>query len=311
MGTISTESEIFQMTLLSVAAASGSRAPTHNLREVRAGFCNNHDSRIIAPSSQGRPIFSPYFPCLPPEEQDEWISIWLAAKFTHQVVMIDDPTYPEVLPQYGTFWPGPSFAPTTAQFSSALTRLLTAGFTPIVFATTGEFPADMSLFGQFEQKIRSYLLPFANQIITCSGWEPYWTRDQWQQMFDLLRRVLGPDAILAVHLPANYADGTGDPLDWTTCFAEVDVFLLQLDPPYNAGQIATMGAGWSQVLCRALGQAGCPNYMAGRTRPITICVFEHVAYPQIRGWITDVDIDTVMAWDTAQGVRWLGNSNGF
>ena len=293
------------MTLVQVAAASSTRSPAHDLRHVQTGFCNLHDS-------QGRPIFSPYFPCLPPEEQDEWIALWQAAKFSHQVVMIDDPTYPEGLPQYGgAFYPAPAFAPSPAQFVSAGLKLLANGITPIVFCTTGAFPADMSLFGQFEQRIRSYCLPFVGQAIFNAEWEAYWSRDQWQQMFDLLRRVLGPDAILAVHLPANYADGTGDPSDWTTCFSEVDVFLLQLDPPGAAANLPPMLAGWQQVVCRVLGQSGCPNYMAGRTRPITVCLLEDNAYYYIRADATDADMDACVTAGRNLGLTLFGNANGF
>ena len=272
-------------------------SPPHLVPQVNAGFCNLHDSK-------GRPIFSPYFPCLPAEDQADWMARWAAANFTHAAIMLDDPVYPENLPQYGTEYPAPHFVPTSAQFAAAATTLLTAGLTPIVFCTTGEYPSDLT---SFEQKIREYCLPFAADAIFVEGWEPYWTNDQHAALYAILRRVLGPSAILALHLPSNYVHNGGGQADWDTAFAEVNVFLMELSPASNMADAASQEPGWLQCITRGIVPTpGVPFYIGGRTG----CVFEQVAYYQIRGEITDTDIDQIMAWDRAQGVQWLGNMNG-
>ncbi len=278
-------------------------SPPHDRRNVRAGFCNLHDSK-------GRPIFSPYFPCLPVEDQDDWMARWLHAGMTHAAIMIDDPVYPEVLPQYGTEYPAPHFAPTSAQFAAAATTLLTAGFTPIVFCTTGEYPSDLAAF---EARLSEYCLPFAADAVFVEGWEMYATADQFRALYASMRKILGPSAILALHLPQGYVDdGAGD-ADWRDdgAFAEVDVFLMQLSPPYSAADIPRMAPGWLQDIQRVIPTPGVDYRFRNRTRPVTPVVFEMVAYPQIRGYITDTDIDIVMAWVQAQGIELLGNANHF
>lgn len=285
--------------------------PPHAIRTVQAGFCNRHDSVVVAPSTQGRPIFSPYFVCLPPDQQQEWIAIWQAAGMRHVPIMIDDPVYPEGLPQYGgAEYPAPHFAPTVAQFQAACTVLLANGFTPIVFTTTGAVPTD---WAAYQSRVQQYCGPFAHQIIAVEGWEPYATNDQFSAWFAAMRAALGPDAILGLHLPSNYIDNGNGDADWTDSgpFAEVDVFLMELAPPQSAADIATMGAGWLQCIQRVIQTPGVDYRFGNRTRPVTPVVFEQVAYYQIREQISDADIDTVMAWDQQQRVQWLGNANQF
>lgn len=172
--------------------------PTREERMAyRASFCTHNDRR-------GRPVFDVFYPSLPPDERREWLEDKAALGLTH-IVLCRKYGYPRytdwMKKQFGVTWEGRDVP--QDEFQALLREVLDAGFFPIVWLPFDEDQAGMNAIydGRMEAELLA-LVPLAHRL---GGVVPAWeTPGAWRSKANidaslLMRRILGPAAVLVLH----------------------------------------------------------------------------------------------------------------
>jgi hypothetical protein len=313
------------LAVAAVAVCARADAPTRHsadeLRQIRANFCNLHDSR-------GRVIFTPYITGLPDAERAEWYRRLVTAGSTHVVLTPGDPG--------GGQYPGsPITQPKLLDDPPAFRRfvdeaLATRGadgkaLTPIIIIDEGGRDPRTRIDRYWPAFIRS-LQDVLDDVIVVPGWEligaSHWAPGDiayaLQQLHALgVRHLwvhLGPERWGMAEPGANGPWNGSDAASWTSHGGEhVEGFLYQSRALSDADDIncdAQNAACWRHRLAYGLERMG-KGKQGWRQMPIAY--FEGAAYYYYRGKLSDEHVRDVAdaARDTAAhaGVP-LGFGNG-
>lgn len=293
--------------------------PTREQKKlVMCNFCNLRDST-------GRPIFSSSLAAQSPAMQDAWIARELAAGGTHYVFSIGA-GYTNYPPVVNFFLEG-----RMVEWLRTLDRVLAASLTPVVFLHSGDYDPGVNYLRCVLAQIPA---AYYDHVVWVAGWETVrggWTSRQFRDNNDVVRSIIGPDAILAAHLSTGRLSFSShapvesdDPWDgnemacWRTGWgadrcqpSPFDVLLYQTEP-YRQGDEFTTDTGKGEraeeVATRVLGTyvKGAPDWFVGLPRP-TLIAYETVAYHFIRGQADEAYARDVASFFKTLGFQGFGN----
>jgi hypothetical protein len=306
------------------------------LRHVQGNFCNLTDAL-------GRPMFTPFIMSLPDNERHDWYARLLEAGSTHITLAVTyfyhsaEAIYPI---------PGRDWRDDLPGWVALVWEAIGAGLIPEIALTQGDGsyqdPASDSRWFvdhgvQLMADIRAAGPDLTDWCVWRYGWEP-----DPPGVYDCvrtLRAAVGPEAVISLHLQADYLDPSGDGnAFWTNpniIAAKIEVFLYQCWPclpgeldPYgqplwensaiqSADRLLPTGAAMpgaeghryyddrSQTVLQHGGHALGPFYLAGND--VTVVFFECAAYHYIREKFGPEYVQQVAHRARTFGFSWFGN----
>ena len=288
-----------------------------SILNVRANFCNLRDADDI-------PIFESFINYLILYNQpkaNDWINRLKAAGSTHINLALSI-AYNENL-GWTDVYPIPSLDLTNKlnAFNYCINYVQVRGLIPVVhLAFDGQDydPVGWTYGWQWGmnnfERIANALGDNADYILWNAGFDgcfPDWSPDQFLQMYQFMRDVLGTNACLDaefggpqtwgyIHLGDGQADWTPNKLGILDCFSiEAKSWPIDMD-------------GLQQIATRLLGP-NCligpkePYYLIDIDKPITINMFETNAYTSIRKQTTPEDAVNVANVCKSYGFNFFGN----
>lgn len=304
---------------------------------IRANFCGHLDHR-------GRIVFDPnYFvsPQVTADDRRQCYAIKRSLGLNAIVVQIPEGR------AYPGYWgsPNPDWTHDLGRFTALVDEILAAGFTPIIFLTSGDNLDVLGLYsGELRRKARA-LAPYARRAWIGAGWEmtgsqhPTITTKQTNDSLRVMHEELGDGAWLFVHgadwercTAASYPVESDDPSGgdeigwWYTpealwCRAWFWQSRHGGDGPSYNDDAALKAWRGRAIECQirflapgdrpapmAATEPRAPDWMASRSsnRPI-FCVFELEPYEYIHGQCSDARVAHVSALMHADGFLHLGS----